>query len=51
MSKRAPQLLLEDIVASAKKILTYTSGLAYEQFLEADYLPFVPVIRRWGVFR
>ena len=36
MSRRAPQLLLEDIVASAKKILTYTSGLTYEQFLEDE---------------
>jgi uncharacterized protein with HEPN domain len=36
MSKRAPQLLLEDIVASGNKILSYTSNLSYEQFLEDE---------------
>ena len=36
MSKRAPQLLLEDIIASANKILSYTNGLTYEQFLEDE---------------
>lgn len=36
MSKRGPQLLLEDIVASANKILSYTSDLNYEQFLEDE---------------
>jgi len=34
MSKRSPQLLLEDIIESAKKILAYTEGFSYEQFLE-----------------
>jgi len=33
MSKRTPQLLLEDILESAGKIITYTDGLSYEQFL------------------
>jgi uncharacterized protein with HEPN domain len=36
MSKRSPQLLLEDIIASANKILTYTDGLSFEQFLSDD---------------
>jgi uncharacterized protein with HEPN domain len=36
MSKRSPQLLLEDIIASADKILSYTNGLTYEQFLEDE---------------
>lgn len=36
MSKRSPQLLLEDIIGSANKILTYTEGLSYEQFLADD---------------
>src|SRR5579872_1643334 len=33
MSKRSPQLLLEDVIDSATKILAYTDGLSYEQFL------------------
>ena len=36
MSNRTPQLLLEDIIASAIKILTYTDGLSFEQFLSDD---------------
>src|SRR5882757_9764870 len=36
MSKRSPRLLLEDIIGSANKILTYTEGLSYEQFLADD---------------
>ena len=36
MSKRSPKLLLEDIIGSANKILTYTEGLSYEQFLADD---------------
>lgn len=36
MSKRTPGLLLEDIIESATKILTYTDGLSFEQFLEDD---------------
>ena len=36
MSKRSPQLLLEDIIGSANKILAYTNGLSYEQFLDDD---------------
>ena len=33
MSKRTPRLLLEDILESADKILTYTAGFSFEQFL------------------
>ena len=36
MSKRTPQLLLEDIMESSRKILTYTEGLSFEQFLMDD---------------
>ncbi len=36
MSKRSPRLLLEDIIGSANKILAYTEGLTYEQFLADD---------------
>jgi uncharacterized protein with HEPN domain len=36
MSKRTPQLLLEDILESARKILAYTAGFSLEQFLEDD---------------
>jgi uncharacterized protein with HEPN domain len=33
MSKRSSQLLLEDIVECAKKILAYTEELSFEQFV------------------
>ena len=36
MSKRTPQLLLEDIIASANKIMSYTAHFTYEQFLEDE---------------
>jgi uncharacterized protein with HEPN domain len=32
MSKRTPNLLLEDILDAANKILDYTSGMSYEEF-------------------
>jgi uncharacterized protein with HEPN domain len=32
MSKRSSDLLIQDIVESAKKILEYTKGLTYEEF-------------------
>jgi uncharacterized protein with HEPN domain len=32
MSKRTPDLLLEDILDSSKKILDYTSSMLFEQF-------------------
>lgn len=36
MSKRLPSLLIEDIIESGKKIMSYTSGLTFEQFLEDE---------------
>lgn len=32
MSKREPNLLVEDIIESAEKILFYTNNLTFEQF-------------------
>ena len=32
MSKRAPTLLVEDIIDSANKIIEYTNNLSFEQF-------------------
>ena len=34
MSKRQPSLLLEDIIDSGQKILSYTSGLTFQQFMD-----------------
>lgn len=34
MSERNSKLLLEDILESAEKIITYTTGLTYEEFIE-----------------
>jgi uncharacterized protein with HEPN domain len=48
MSKRAPQLLLEDILDSTNKILAYTAGLSYEQFL-ADGKTVDAVIRNFEI--
>jgi uncharacterized protein with HEPN domain len=48
MSKRSPRLLLEDIIESANKILTYTDGLSYEQFL-ADGRTVDAVIRNFEI--
>ncbi len=33
MSKRAPQLLLEDILESSGKIIIYTKGFSLEKFI------------------
>jgi uncharacterized protein with HEPN domain len=33
MSKRTSSLLISDIIDSGQKIMTYTKGLTYEQFL------------------
>jgi hypothetical protein len=30
MSKRSPELLFQDIIEAAQKILDYTEGLSYE---------------------
>ncbi|HET6256532.1 MAG TPA: DUF86 domain-containing protein [Puia sp.] len=48
MSKRSSQLLLEDIVECAKKILSYTEGLSFEQFV-ADSKTADAVIRNFEV--
>jgi uncharacterized protein with HEPN domain len=32
MSKRNPQLLIEDILESSEKILSYTEGMSFEDF-------------------
>ena len=48
MSKRAPRLLLEDILESANKIIAYTQGLSYEQFL-ADGKTIDAVIRNFEI--
>jgi uncharacterized protein with HEPN domain len=48
MSKRSPQLLLEDILQSANKILAYTNGLSYSQFL-ADSRTVDAVIRNFEI--
>jgi uncharacterized protein with HEPN domain len=34
MSKRTLKLLLEDIIDSAKKVLSYTGGMTYEDFIK-----------------
>lgn len=36
MSKRHPELLVEDIIESGNKILTYTATLSLEQFIDDD---------------
>ena len=36
MSKREPDLLLQDIEESIKKIKTYTSGMSFESFQNDD---------------
>jgi len=36
MSKREPNLLLEDIIESIQKIKIYTSGLSLDEFLKDD---------------
>ncbi len=36
MSNREIQLLLEDILEAARKILFYTKGMSYEDFLKDD---------------
>jgi|HubBroStandDraft_1064217.scaffolds.fasta_scaffold760028_1 uncharacterized protein with HEPN domain len=48
MSKRSSQLLLEDIVDCANKILAYTEGLSFEQFV-ADSKTVDAVIRNFEV--
>ena len=34
MSKREPHLLIEDIIESGNKILDYTQGLSFDEFIK-----------------
>ena len=44
MSKRSPDLLIQDIIESAHKILDYTQGFTYDEF-KADSMRVDAVIR------
>ncbi len=48
MSKRNAALLLEDILSSARKIITYTQGLSFEAFI-ADEKTIDAVIRNFEI--
>lgn len=48
MSKRQPQLLINDILESAHKILSYTEGLTYDAFL-SDSKTIDAVIRNFEI--
>lgn len=48
MSKREPDILFKDILDSAEKILTYTSGFTKEQFLD-NQLIIDAVIRNFEI--
>jgi uncharacterized protein with HEPN domain len=48
MSKRQPKLLLEDILESAEKILTYTHSLSYTDFI-ADSKTIDAVVRNFEI--
>jgi uncharacterized protein with HEPN domain len=48
MSKRSPELLIEDIIESAKKNLDYTEGFSYEDF-KSDGLRVDAVIRNFEI--
>jgi uncharacterized protein with HEPN domain len=48
MSKRQPLLLVEDIIESGEKILTYTSGLSFQEFI-ADSKTIDAVIRNFEI--
>lgn len=48
MSKRQPHLLIEDIVDSGNKILEYTSGLTFEEFIK-DTKTIDAVIRNFEI--
>jgi uncharacterized protein with HEPN domain len=48
MSKREPNLLVEDIIDSAQKILLYTSGLSFEAFV-ADSKTIDAVVRNFEI--
>lgn len=48
MSKRSAKLLIEDIIESGRKILKYTSGLSFEQFI-ADEKTVDAVVRNFEI--
>lgn len=48
MSKRVPKLLLEDILESAEKIITYTHNLSYDDFV-ADSKTIDAVVRNFEI--
>jgi uncharacterized protein with HEPN domain len=48
MSKRSPDLLIQDIIESAEKILDYTKGLTYDEF-KADSMRVDAVIRNFEI--
>lgn len=48
MSKRSADLLIQDIIESAEKILDYTKGLTYEEF-RADSMRVDAVIRNFEI--
>jgi uncharacterized protein with HEPN domain len=48
MSKRSSELLIQDIVESARKILDYTKGLTYEDF-KIDGMRVDAVIRNFEI--
>jgi uncharacterized protein with HEPN domain len=50
MSKRDPNLLVEDIIDSGKKILEYTSNLTFDDFTK-DRKTIDAVIRNFEIIR
>ena len=48
MSKRSPELLIQDIIESAQKILDYTKGLTYDEF-KSDSMCVDAVIRNFEI--
>jgi len=48
MSNRNPQLLIEDILDSSNKILQYSAGMTYEEFI-ADSKTVDAVIRNFEI--
>ena len=48
MSKRNPQLLIEDILESCSKIFSYTKGLSFEEFV-ADSRTVDAVVRNFEI--
>jgi uncharacterized protein with HEPN domain len=48
MSKRQPNLLIEDIIDSGQKILTYTADLSFDEFV-ADSKTIDAVVRNFEI--